>query len=167
MSSCVRLVWLSIGHHCQPSLQGAANVFFLLIFHLVFVDLCVVVYEATRAWRPVACMFAQLEGKPQTSRASKQQQTVAQSSELTFFSSSNSPRSPNLTFPSSLHRQLIRWPHFFPQKIFHFWAARRSSLPSLDRLRPGTELIHTHRRKGSGAGTPPIIGGVATAHAQL
>ena len=64
MSSCVRLVWLSIGHHCQPSLQGAANVFFILIFRLVFVDLCVVVYEATRAWRPVACMFAQLEGKP-------------------------------------------------------------------------------------------------------
>ena len=149
---------------CQPSVQGDPNVFFFLIFPLVFVFLCVVVYEATRAWRPVACMFAQLEGKPQTSRASKQ--TVAQSSELTLFSSSNSPRSPNLTFPSSLHRQLIRWPHFFPQKIFHFWAARRSSLPSLDRLRPGTELIHTHRRKGSGAGTPSIIRSVATAHAR-
>ena len=66
VSSCVGLVWHRLGceHHCQPSLQGAANVFFVLIFPLVFVYLCVVVYEATRAWRPVACMFAQLEGKP-------------------------------------------------------------------------------------------------------
>ena len=74
---------------------------------------------------------------------------------------------PNPHFPELTSRETYPQASLFRHKIVHFCSARRSSLPSLDRLRPGTELIHTHRRKGSGAGTPPIIGGVATAHAQL
>ena len=77
------------------------------------------------------------------------------------------PEKPHSHFPEPTSPVTNPPASLFRRKIFHFWAARRSSLPSLDRLRPGTELIHTHRRKGSGAGTPPIIGGVATAHAQL
>ena len=51
--------------------------------------------------------------------------------------------------------------------LVHFWAASRSSLPSLDHLRPGTELIHTHRRKGGGGMGRPLSGIVVAAHAQL
>ena len=144
---------------CQRFLQ-----FDLLFGFCLSLCCCLRGHEGVEAGGLYVCSAG---GKAQTSRASKQQQTVTKSSELTFFSSSNSPRSPTLTFPSPLHRLTNPPASLFRRKIFHFWAARRSSLPSLDRLRPGTELIHTHRRKGSGAGTPPIIGGVVTAHAQL
>ena len=98
-----RLGLLACYFCCQSSLQAAANLFFVLIFRFVFVYLCVVVYEATRAWRPVACMFAQLERKPQNLPSFKAAADIAKSSELTLFPSSKSPRRPTLTFLSSLH----------------------------------------------------------------
>ena len=155
-------------HHCQPSLQGAANVFFILIFCLVFVDISVLLFMRPRGrggrWQAV-CLLSWRESpnlpsfKAAADRHQKLRAHLVRELRLS--------EKPNSHFPELTSPVTYPLASLFRQKIFHFWSARRSSLPSLDRLRPGTELIHTHRRKGSRVGTPSIIRSVATAHAQL
>ena len=77
-----------------------AKVSFILIFNFVVVLLSVVVYEATRAWRPVPCMcLLSWRESLKTSRASNRQQQTNKSSQLTLGSNSNSPRKPKPHFP--------------------------------------------------------------------
>ena len=108
-------------------------------------------------------MFAQLGGKPQTSRASKQQQTN-KSSELTFQSSFSSPRSPNLTFLSSLHRQIFLSTTFLAQN--RSLLSSETLLTPLPRPPPARHWADPYTPEERRLATPPITGRVA-AHAQL
>ena len=87
------------------------------------------------------------------SAAADQQKLTAHLLPKLKLSEKPKPHFPQFTSPKTYPPTSL-FLHF----LVHFWAASRSSLPSLDHLRPGTELIHTHRRKGGGAWDAPYQG---------
>ena len=114
---------------CQSSLQGAANIFFVLIFAFVFVYFSVIVYEATRAWRPVACMFAQLERKPQNLPSFKAAADHHQKLRAHLLRELKLSEKPNSHFPELTSRVIYPLTSLFPAENLSLLASETLLTP--------------------------------------